>query len=438
MKRYIVCILAACFLLALTACGNMGEDEWISEEVVVGTSIVGGHTDDTNTNDPETDETKSTEDGRTTADKTEVGQTDKTDKQVTTVSRKTRGKRTTSAKKTQKTTAKTTEDPAVYPKVTASVSELVNSKKMLPHGRAAVVGGEFQMDWVNTGFELCGKLGGTLSIQTTGNREDTILNVVVDNNPPVEVHVPAGDQTITLLEGLFKGQHTIKVINGTSLRLGNMGVKSISYEGELQQVSRTRLQIEALGDSITCGWGLDGINGKGYDYYNSNKKLAAISNSYYSYAAVAARKLNADLSVVAQCAQTIPGVHSFFPNLNKRSGAPAWDFKNNQVDVVVINLGTNDEFQGISAADTLANAKALLKDVRKAYPKAHIVWVFGMIRKSYAAQYKQAITEMNDSKASYLDLSLYKDGDGFEAHPDREANELAGFALAEYIKRNCR
>ena len=444
MKISLSAALAVTLILTLTACGSTTGGDWISEDMVVGTQVVtipkdgqetAAKSENTTAADGETD--KSGQHGEKTEQiggGTTVKGSTTADSWATTA-----GQIRTRKTITQKTTkpVETTVDHTVYNKMNATVGKLVSDQKLLAHGRAAVVGDQFQMDWVNTGFEIKGKLCGTISVTAVNDREDTILNVVVDDNQPLEVHVAKGTREVTLVSNLPKGQHTVKVINGTSIRLGTMAIKSVSWEGELQKVSRTRLRIEVLGDSISCGWGMDGVNGRGYDYYNSSAKLAAISNSYYSYAAVAARKLNADLSAVALCAQTIPDVHSFFPTLNPRNGAPAWDFKNNQVDVVVINLGTNDEFQGIGEAKTLANAKALLADVRKAYPKAHIVWVYGMIRKSYAAQYKQAINSMKDDNTSYLDLSAYQNGDGFEAHPSRAANETAGIALANYIKRNC-
>lgn len=434
----LVCVLLVC---GLTACNK--QTVTVLSDVEDGGARGGEQADTATTSiDAEDGFAEDEGDGEEVDDGT--GRTKKTRKTTTARTKKTTAgtnggsNRTT----TKRTTAKRTEDPATYYTYTKSVSELVNGGKWLAHGRAALVGEEFQMDWVNTGFEVTGKLGGTLSIETVSTRSDSLLNVIIDDEEPIIVHVPNGTATVTLVTGLMKGPHTVKVISGTSVRFGTLSVKKFTYDGELSAVSRpaSRMRIEVIGDSISCGWGMDGSSGAAY----SEQEQVEISNSYYSYAAIAARYLNADLQVVAQCAQTIPGMHAYFPKLNKRTAT--WDFKKNQQDVVIINLGTNDEWQGsglgkeqYNAANSLANMKALLKDVRKAYPDAYVIWVYGMMRKTYESEYKEAVSSMNDAKMFTLDMTAYKSSGGYDGnHPKRDSHEEVGAVLADFIELNCK
>jgi len=329
---------------------------------------------------------------------------------------------------------------------TVTFSEMENDGVVKVLGRADVVGDDLQMDWVNTGFEVKGTLTGSVKVNLSSTRTDSLLNVSVDGKAPTIVHVPNGTSTVTLAKNLSKGEHTIRVESGTSVRQGTLNAASLQFLGELSANSneQSRLKIEVLGDSISCGWGLDGDNSMSTSTLSVAEQVA-ISNSYYSYAAQTARLLDADLQVVAQCAQTIPAVHGFFPNLNKRSGTPKWDFENNQQDIVIINLGTNDEWQGTglnnanyTAEKSLANIKALLTDVREAYPDAYIIYVYGMMRKTYEPQYQQAINEMNDDKAFYVDMTAYKSTDGFDGnHPKRDSHTAVANALASFIRTNC-
>ena len=329
---------------------------------------------------------------------------------------------------------------------TVTFSELQKEDKVEIIGRAGVVGDDLQMDWVNTGFEIKGNLTGNVKVTMNSAREDSLLNVSVDGQDPTIVHVAKGTTTVTLAKNLSKGEHTIRVESGTSVTQGTLDAKTLQFLGTLNTnvEEQSRLKIEVLGDSISCGWGLDGNNSMALSSTPVTERIA-ISNSYYSYAAQTARLLDADLQVVAQCSQTIPTVHGFFPNLNKRSGSPKWDFENNQQDIVIINLGTNDEWQGTglsnanyTAEKTLANIKSLLSDVREAYPNAYIIYVYGMMRKTYEPQYQQAINEMNDDKAFYIDMTEYKSTGGFDGnHPKRDSHTAVANTLADFIRENC-
>ena len=321
-----------------------------------------------------------------------------------------------------------------------SFAALTAANQVLATGRAGQVGSEFQMDWVNSGFEISGDLADNLRVKMTSSRVDSLLNVQVDDDAVQIIHVPQGTSTVTLASGLAGGEHTVRVIGGTSLRFGTLSPTELQYNGTLNEVKRdgTQLRLEVLGDSISCGWGLDMPKGQTY----TTTEQVAGSNSYYSYAGVAARELGADLSVVAQCSQTISEINSYWKKLNKRSGAAAWDFASHQQDVVVINLGTNDEWRSgyQDAAKALTDAKAILADVRAAYPDAYIIWAYNMMaaKDDFAASYLAAVQSMNDSGDSKVfALKFDSDKTYYEGHPARASHEKNGKELAAFIKANC-
>ena len=426
MKK-IVCLLLALILFSMTACQKV-RYEYYSDDTQY------EQEQDQNQNDDETGK-EDMKDTDKTGGKTTVqdGKTEKTQK--TTKTRKTRAESTTTGK-TEQQTAATTEDSAKYETHTDTIKSLIQSGKLLAQGRAAMVGDEFQMDHVSAGFEIKGKLGGEIAITVTNGRDSTILNVVVDGADPIWVTVKAGESKTVLIPKLPKGKHTIKVISGTSARYGGLSVTSIKYDGELEKISRAsnKLTMEVIGDSISCASGLD-LAGKGPAWNGSITKAEEIdgSNAYYGYGAVAARALNADLSVSARCGYTMSQMKSYYKKLNLRSGSPNWDFAKNQVDIVVINLGTNG---GGSKADV----KNMILDVRGNYPNASIIWVSGMMSTATVNESKLAVQELNDagdSKVFALSLRQYDVTGGYDGgHPTRDEHKTSGEALAKFIKDN--
>lgn len=141
--------------------------------------------------------------------------------------------------------------------------------------------------------------------------------------------------------------------------------------------------------------------------------------------------MDAELSVVANEAASIREVHGFVNKLNRRAGAPDWDWTKDKNDVIVINLGTNDEWIPDKTPETaLADAKALLDDMRAKNPDAEIIWVYGMMRKDYEASYKAAVQYMNDKGDSKVHiLEMTPDTTALEGHPSKAAHAEYGKQL---------
>lgn len=334
-------------------------------------------------------------------------------------------------------TAVSSYEEAAYGVKTVSFTELVSTKKVIRLGRAGLVGKEWQMDWNNSGFEVEGKLSGNLELEVVNYRDNiALLNVIVDGGTPQVIEVPKGTSTVTLTSGLALATHTIQVISGSSIWTGNLSVTRLRYSGTLNKHAEdnTRLRILALGDSITCGWGLDGSwNGTGRD------DIVRISNSYKTYAARTAQSLNAYLDVVARSSQVVSTIHGYVDKLNLRTGAPDWDWAHNQQDIVLINLGTNNELQdGHTAATTKADLKALMSDMREKNPNAYIILLYGMMCKDYESAYTEAVSELNtagDDKMLILEFS--PDTDGSNGHPDAAAHAVYAEQLTAFIRTNC-
>ncbi|MFA9463945.1 MAG: SGNH/GDSL hydrolase family protein [Velocimicrobium sp.] len=115
-----------------------------------------------------------------------------------------------------------------------------------------------------------------------------------------------------------------------------------------------KCSIEFIGDSITCGFG---------NLSNERDRLffSEDENGWMSHAAIAARKLDAEFSIISYSGIAItkgiehskwemPSMEDLYPYTDRlieekhgvKDSFKKWDFKQNTPDVIVLNLGTND------------------------------------------------------------------------------------------------
>lgn len=317
------------------------------------------------------------------------------------------------------------------------LSDLDAEGRLKTIGHAGFVDNAFHMDHSGAGFEVKGNISGDMTVFVQRTDNDAYLNVSIDGAEPTRIKVPVGSSSVRIVENLEKGSHTVRVTSATSPSFGTWTVTGIGFAGTLDCYPSDdgKLRMLAIGDSITAGYGVYGKNGDSTDTANKIE----MSDAYASYASIAARELGAELDLVAKEAAPISEVHSIVNALDMRAGSPAWEWAAHKNDVIVINLGTNDEWiNGKTPETALADAKALLDDMRAKNPDAEIIWVYGMMRKDYEASYRAAVQYMNDKGDDkvYL-LEMAPDTTALEGHPSAAAHKEYGKQLADFIRSKC-
>lgn len=144
--------------------------------------------------------------------------------------------------------------------------------------------------------------------------------------------------------------------------------------------------VEFIGDSITCGAG---------NLWDSSSKTPSMSSMIpeyedgtQAYAFLTAEALGADASILScsgigndQC--WLPFyIADYYPAQSYcRSKTVPYDFSNARVpDLVVINLGTNDEMRGSAESAYKNGVKDLIVFARASYTTdTPIVWICGMM-----------------------------------------------------------
>lgn len=251
-------------------------------------------------------------------------------------------------------------------------------------------------------------------------------------------------------------------------------VKGFKTDGEYLPVPEHKVRIEFIGDSITSGEGTYGAT-------PDTDWLAMYMSFSKDYAYMVSKALDADYHVVSQggwgvysgwdndIRHNIPSIYEKVCGLaggpmNEAMGTQEdYDFSW-QPDAIVVNLGTNDnsgfvqppilnpddgkmyklrtnEDGSYVREDVLKIEDAtvdFLKMLRKHNPKAHIVWVYGMLGYGLSFALSEAVNryrlETGDNNAVFLNVpNTMPDSYGAHMHPGVKSHEVAAVVLAEYL-----
>ena len=276
------------------------------------------------------------------------------------------------------------------------------------------------------------------------------------------------EQTVTLqFEAGENGFAWVQLIKLSESSDSVMGVKDIAVrsahmqENRLISPERKPYLIEFIGDSITCGYGVDGICGR--DAYQT-----ANENVMKTYAYLTAKQLGADYSMVCfsgygiLSGYTVSGrindvnlVPRYYDKVGYSSGIleqqrriqdDRWDFAV-QPDAVVINLGTNDasytwDFPELQQVFSQAYEK-FLHTVREKNPHAMIVCTLGMMGETLCEAMEQAAerfrTKNGDANICTMRFDPMDSADGaaVDYHPSARTHQKAAAKLTAFLCTAC-
>lgn len=355
-----------------------------------------------------------------------------------------------------------------------------------------VINGVTCFNWTDSGFEITFK-GSEISAEIISNRYDQTpiyLYVAVDGKdlPEESNYIKvAGNElgTYTLASGLEDGEHIITVRRGTQCVTSNdffdertlagvTALKSVTVKGEapelMGRVYDKDIQLEFIGDSITCG---DSI----FQSEDINGNTVNVADGYRNYAAYCARALDADYNVMSISGNgficslfgtpllDLPDRYLYTcdvcMNADKHGDQYNWDFSKYQPDVVIVNLGTNDiagynkgnftldeikygcdKAVGGGAVEHHTGVFDFLDMIHEKNPNAKILWVCGAMGVRLSDTINEAVNEWNAARG--LDIAYFKqmvdcntveNGKAYDnSHPSEEYGKIYGAEMADYIK----
>lgn len=314
---------------------------------------------------------------------------------------------------------------------------------------------EFSFKGSECEFELIGDASSNSSSQEDDqarigvfvNGERVIDQMLTQKETSVTVQTDPDEESVISLVKLSEAANSV------------CAVKSIKVFGsEISPTADKDMLIEFVGDSITCGYGVDDPD-KSHHFSTTTEDVTK------AYAYKTAQTLDADYSMISLSgygiisgysndgqkvsAQTIPQYYDkigFTWNGGIDFFAPAyieWDFSR-QADVVVINLGTNDDsyIKGDleKTAEFIDEYAKFIKQVREKNPDAKIICAFGIMGDGLYSAEETAVqnyrSETGDENVFALKFDVQQSSDGYGAdwHPSEATHEKAAQKLSEEIK----
>lgn len=319
--------------------------------------------------------------------------------------------------------------------------------------------------WNYPGVQIIAAFEGT-SLRMIAKPRSGYFMAQIDQAEPFKVAFRGErDSVVTLATALPDGRHLVRlmyIIEGYEFFPEFWGFVLDNGRQLIDAPVLPSRKIEFIGNSITCGYGNEGLKKEEHFDY-------ATENHYYSYASIAARNLEAQHWVVARSGigayrnydgpkkgnpeSCMPVQYEYTgyawkPELRKEQTflREKWDFSRYQPDVICINLGTNDLSTPNYDLSLLKQSyQKFLKMVRQHNPKAKIVLLTGSMLYNQELQIaKQLLDEITDKAQKAGDKEVYRfdmnhiDGEAFlgnDWHPNVYQDEKMANELTAYLRK---
>lgn len=281
------------------------------------------------------------------------------------------------------------------------------------------------------------------------------LAVELDGQYLGRIKVTNTQTEYTVVQDISAGEHSLLVCKATESQTGYIALAGIRCEALLPITDKLQHKIEFIGNSITCGMGLDTEtvscdSGTWYDQHNA----------YLAYGPQVARALNADwllssVSGIGICRNwnspgpTMPDVYQNL-YLNKDSSF-AWNDSTFIPDLISICLGTNDFSDGdgsyqraeLDSATFVNSYIQFIQMIRKRYPKARICCLSspaiapekGRKLCSYLTAIAQHFHDSMNNDKIHLFFFSRPYGKGCTGHPDRKEHQMMAEELLPFYRQ---
>ncbi len=302
------------------------------------------------------------------------------------------------------------------------------------------------------------KIGGDHIALSDDYNSKARFAVLVNGDRVIDDIVTYTEKCYSIIDSDSEVTCVITVIKLSEAAMSALSINEISVCGKISPVANKSSLIEFIGDSITCGYGVDDED-ENHNFSTSTEDMTKA----YAYRTVKA--LDVDYSMVSYSGYGIisgytgDGVRNanelvppYYEKLaftygafgDKKPQELCWDFTVRQPDLVVINLGTNDDSFCLEdeekRAEYCEKYVDFLKVVRKNNPAAKIVCSLGIMTErlcSYvekaAAEYCKQTGDENISTFRF-NVQLFEDGYAANYHPTAVTHKKAAEKLTAYLK----
>lgn len=286
------------------------------------------------------------------------------------------------------------------------------------------------------------------------------IAVYVDGIRTVDRLLDKQEVTITAFEEGNTATHLVRVIKLSESAMSTCGIAKIETDGTIRPTECREKLIEFVGDSITCGYGVD-------DEDRDHHFATGTEDMTRAYAYKTAEWLLADYSMVSFSGYGIVSGytatgdkmgHQLVPDYYEKFGFScgtylgkykpqdfSWEFSVRQPDVVVVNLGTNDMSYVLDKDDRreefINGYMSFLKTIEERNPGASVVCTLGVMGEALCPAVEEAIARYKKNRNTQSDITfvgiddqLPEDGYVADWHPTETTHKKVAEKLVQKVK----
>lgn len=334
-------------------------------------------------------------------------------------------------------------------------------------GRTKMMDDIRYMDYSCSGieFEFTGRSASVVLVTNNEVWPDTdqfrawVAVFIDDGDVPVKrFALEEAEASYTLYETDTPRRVKLRLMKMSEAAFGVAGIKSITTDGIIEPTSSKAHRIEFIGDSITCGYGNEGV-------WNVDVFNTAQENPWEAYAAKTARYFNADFNLVSWSGIGIisawtdkdepntsewlmPELYQYtdggFDRTRDCVDFEVWDNNSFLPELIVINLGTNDASYTKGKEDRIAHFTEsyvrFLNQVRSANPTSEILCTLGAMGHDLCAAVETAVQVYVGKTLDFnihtlcFDVQQESDSIGTDWHPSITTHGKMADKLIEKIK----
>ncbi|MCR5585292.1 MAG: GDSL family lipase [Lachnospiraceae bacterium] len=309
-------------------------------------------------------------------------------------------------------------------------------------------------------FEFTGKKAS--AVIKTDKADDPgligFVGVFVNGEYKDKLKLDKAEGVYSLFEAKEAQKVVIRLMRFSENNFGKVGIKEITADGEICPTSDKNFKMEFIGDSITCGYGVEAAD-------ENETFRTETENPAKAYAVLAAEELNADFQLVSWSGNglltqwippeadepdvTVPLMPVIYKwqdfggyEFEGYSEPQPHDFTSFVPDIVVVNLGTNDASYTRNKekrVEAFGQAYAwFLRFIRSKRQKAKIVCCLGVMNTDLCDEVKRQVEIMNetDKDVFFIRQELIGNGEAYGAdwHPGEKAQKRIAKQLVEFVR----
>ena len=293
--------------------------------------------------------------------------------------------------------------------------------------------------------------GAKLVLRLTDDKGLNYYNVIFNHQDayPYVLAAQKGTHEYDLSHMIEKPVTEVTLFKRTEGEEGGSYIGGLILQARAKLLTPTPLpqrRIAFFGDSVTVGMGNEAA-------HNAPDNNPAEKNHYLSYAAIAARDLNAEFHSIAKSGIgvlvswfdfTMP---AYFDQLRAESNNDSkWDFSQWQPHVVVVNLLQNDSWLidnekrlNATPAEISQAYYEFIQTLRSKHPDAHFICALGSMDITRDNQWPgyvtQAIKQIKQQDAGAKIDQIEFDYTGYGAHPRVEQHLKNAKKLSAFIRQ---